>query len=168
MPEPITKERLLADLRAERAAWDALLARVPAGRLTEPGAAGAWSVKDIAAHLTYYEKWLADRLHEQLRGESYTPTELDFMGEGRNALIYEQFRDTPPDDILAASRRAFDRLVAGVEAHHEAFLVEPQQFAGAPFPVTVGNLLRSEVIDHYGVHARDVATWLASTAISGE
>ncbi|HEX5692552.1 MAG TPA: maleylpyruvate isomerase N-terminal domain-containing protein, partial [Roseiflexaceae bacterium] len=74
MEESMTKAKLLETLRRERAEWDALVAQVPRDRMTIPGVAGHWSVKDVIAHLTYYERWLADRLHEQLRGESYMPT----------------------------------------------------------------------------------------------
>jgi len=76
MDNPMTKTTLLETLRSKQAEWQALLAEVPADHMTEPGVAGEWSVKDIIAHLTYYERWIADRLHEQLRGEAYVPTEI--------------------------------------------------------------------------------------------
>src|SRR3712207_2783768 len=163
MDNQMTKTRLLETLRAKRAEWDAVLADVPADRMTEPGVAGEWSVKDIIAHLTYYERWIADRLREQLRGESYVPTALDAMSDdARNDVIYQQNRNRPVADVLAESRQAFQDLLDGVEAHAEAFLIEPQQFEGAPQPITIWHLLRGDVYDHYGQHIPSIKHWLAA------
>lgn len=158
----MTKARLLEILRSKRAEWDALIAEVPSDRMTEAGVAGAWSVKDIIAHLTYYERWFADRLHEQLRGETYLPTELDMMGEARNDVVYERVKDRPLADILAESRQAFEKLIAGVEAQPEKFLIEPQRFEGAPGPVRVWEMLQGDVYEHYAMHISSIKNWLAS------
>jgi uncharacterized damage-inducible protein DinB len=166
MNEPMTKAMLLETLRARRAEWDAALAEVPIERMTEPGVAGAWSVKDIVAHLTYYERWFADRLQEQLRGDPYIPTALDFMGDARNDVLYEQNRERPLDEVLADSRATFQRLLAGVEAHSEAFLTTPQHFEGAPGPVLIWQMLRGDVYDHYPQHIPAIRHWLAARGAS--
>ena len=116
----------------------------------------------MIAHLTYYERWFADRLHEQLRGERYVPTQLDFMGEARNDLIFEQQRERPLAEVLADSRATFQRLVAGIEAHSEAFLLTPQQFEGAPGSVLIWQMLRGDVYDHYPQHMPAIRSWLAA------
>ncbi len=161
MEEPQTKAALLARLEAAWAEWDVVLAGVPEAWLTEPGVAGEWSVKDIIAHLTYYARWIGDRLHEQLHGETYLPTELDFMGDARNEVIYQQARDRSLADVLADERKAVQRLRAGIEAHSEAFLFEPQRFEGAPQPVVVWHILRGDVYEHYSEHSAAVRAWLA-------
>jgi hypothetical protein len=159
----MTKSTLLATLRAKRAEWEAVLAKVPAEEMTKPGVAGEWSVKDIVAHLSFFERWYADRLHEQLRGERYTPTEFDFMPfDQRNDLLFQQNRERPLPEILAESQEGFEQLMAGVEAQTEAFLIEPQQFEGLPEPVRVWEMLRGDVYDHYAQHLPSIEQWLAS------
>ena len=75
--------------------------------MTEPGVAGEWSVKDIVAHLNSFERWYADRLHEALRGEVYTPTEFDWLPfDERNERVFQQNRHRPLADVLAESRQA--------------------------------------------------------------
>lgn len=160
MEERMTKAELIGLLEERRAAWDALVARIPAERMVEPGVAGHWSVKDIIAHLTNYERWFADRLAERLRGETYTPTEEDTMGEARNDLLYERDKDLPLADVLEQSRRAFTDLIAGVRANDEAFLIEPQLMPGIPVPLTVWKMLRGDVYDHYPEHIPSVTAWL--------
>ena len=161
MDDRMSKPELLAMLRSKRAEWDALLAEVPPAQMVEPGVAGEWSVKDIVAHLTYHERWYADRLHESRRGETYLPTEMGCMDfDERNDRIFQQNRNRPLSDVLAESRQVFQRLVEAVQAHSEAFLIEPQRFEGAPGPVMVWKLLRGDVYDHYGQHAPSIKDWL--------
>jgi hypothetical protein len=161
MDDQMTKTKLLETLRAKRAEWDALLAEVPEARMAESGVAGEWSVKDIIAHLTHHERWFADRLHEALRGQTYIPTEMDWMDfDARNDRIFQQNRDRPLPDVLAESRQVFVRLIEGVQAHAEEFLIEPQRFEGAPEPVTIWKMLRGDVYDHYGQHAPSIRSWL--------
>lgn len=163
MTERITKAQLLENLQSGRAEWDAALAAVPEARMEEAGVAGHWSVKDLIAHLTHFEKWLADRLHENLHGEIYIPQPIDTMpDDARNAIIYEQNRHRPLADIQAESRKSFQRLMEGLRAHSEAFLVEPQQFEGVPFPVVIWHLLRGNIYDHYRQHIPDIQAWLAA------
>ena len=163
MDDQMTKTRLLATLRSKRAEWDALLAEVPPAEMAEPGVAGEWSVKDIIAHVTYHERWFADRLHENLRGETYVPTEMDRMEfDERNERIFQQNRNRSVSEVLAESQQVFQRLMAGVQAHSEEFLLEPQHFEGAPEPVTVWQLLRGDVYEHYGEHLPAIKNWLAA------
>lgn len=157
----MTKQELLDTLQARRAEWDAALASVPVELMSEPGVAGEWSVRDMVNHLTYYERWIADRLHEQLRGESYAPTELDMIGEARNDIVFERTRHLSPAEALAASRQAFQDLIDGVRAHSESFLTEPHAFEGAPVPVVVWRLLQGDVYDHYRLHIPSIERWLA-------
>jgi hypothetical protein len=63
--------------------------------------------------------------------------------------------------VLLDSQRQFQRLRAAVAAHDEAFLIQPQQFENVPEPITIWNMLRSEVYDHYEEHAPSISAWLA-------
>jgi hypothetical protein len=69
MNEPITKAYLLRELRVARAEWDALMDEVGPARMTEPGAAGDWSVKDVTAHLASYNRWFVLASEAHFRGE---------------------------------------------------------------------------------------------------
>lgn len=163
MAATTTKMELLALLKSRRNEFDAAVDAIPRSSMLEPGAAGHWSVKDIIAHLAHYEGWMADRLQEQLEGKSYTPTQLDMMHwEPRNTIIYEQNKSRTLDDVLKSSKDTFERLVAAVEAHDEAFLFEPKTFEGAPGPVIPAEMIRSEVYDHYPQHIPSLTAWAES------
>jgi uncharacterized damage-inducible protein DinB len=162
MDELMTKSKLLELLRSRRGEWDALIAQIPESQMAEPGVAGEWSIKDIMAHLAYHERWYADRLHEQLRGEQYVPNEIDAMSfEQRNPVLFQRFREKPLPEVLTESRRAFEDLLDGVQAHTEAFLVVAQQFDGMPEPMAIWMMLRGDVYDHYPQHIPSVKDWMA-------
>src|SRR5215472_4695713 len=52
MPPPPTREEALAVFDAARREHLDFLASIPRERMTEPGATGPWSVKDVIAHVT--------------------------------------------------------------------------------------------------------------------
>ena len=55
MDTPITKKKFLSTLHNERANWEVLLAKVDTSRITQPGVAGEWSLKDVIAHVAVYK-----------------------------------------------------------------------------------------------------------------
>ena len=59
MKAPMSKAELIQAIQTARTEWDTLIARVPGHRLSESVAPGAWSIKDIIAHITEYDRWLA-------------------------------------------------------------------------------------------------------------
>ena len=54
----MTKSKLLELLHSNRAALDDAINLVPKYRMTEPLSPGESSIKDIIAHITYYERWI--------------------------------------------------------------------------------------------------------------
>src|SRR5947208_570263 len=69
MGAQISKASILHELRAARAEWDALMVEVGEGRMTKPGAAGDWSVKDVVAHLSSYSRWFVNASEAHFRGQ---------------------------------------------------------------------------------------------------
>jgi len=128
MEQEISKASLLHELRAARAEWEALLAEVGQSRMTELGAAGDWSVKDVMAHLTSYSRWFVNASEAHFRGELPPPDGTEGMDfEQRNLFWHQQGRDLPLAEVQAESQRVFGRLLEVVEAHSEEFLTQPQQ-----------------------------------------
>lgn len=150
----MTKAGIMNLLAVKRAELDEALDSVPRERLTLPGAAGLWSVKDIMAHLAYHERWMTDRLDEVRRGVVYRLSEVDSMDPNmRNFIEYQQFRDLPLEQVQVEAHSAYQDLVATLRAYDdERALFAPRRFKGARQTTTLHDLLRRVVIDHYGEH----------------
>jgi hypothetical protein len=159
--QPATKAAILANLRSARAEWDTLIAQVDDARVTEPGMAGYWSVKDIVAHLTAVDRWYVNALLAQARGEPVPALDEQVMElEERNRRHYEQNRQRPLGEVLPESRQVIDHLVAQMEAQPEEFITQPQAFLGLPHAVLVGQSVKDACADHYRRHMPDVRAWL--------
>lgn len=128
----MTKSALLADLHSEQEQWEALLAQIGVARMDQGGVSGAWSMKDIVAHLTGWRRRTVARLQAALRGEAEPsppwPTHLQTDDE-INAWLYQTNRDRSVGEVLSDSRQVFDQLVAAIEAFEESELLDPEHFA---------------------------------------
>lgn len=161
-------------IRADRAAWEALVASVPAERMTEPGAIGHWSVKDAIAHITVYERWTIDWIEPALRGDppnwEYPAGDVSIGIDGQNAHYYEQNRDRELDDIQSESARTFEHLLTVIEQVPEAaFSILIGEYAppvGAHYrsEATVYEAIDGNTAAHYREHTKDVQRWLGDPA----
>src|SRR6266545_8341315 len=109
----MTKAALLDAMAAGRAGWDDLLVAVGSSRMDQARVVGAWSVRDVVAHVAAYERWVAAMLLADLRGRPATPRELydrddapppDLDGPDPdharyNAWVVEHARTRPLDEV---------------------------------------------------------------------
>src|SRR5262249_31790828 len=117
---PMTGPRLMGILQAERAQWSALLARVGAARMELPGVEGEWSLKQLVAHLTWYERVIVDGARQVLGGAgAYERPREGLYGltmEERNARIAQESLSRPLDEVLVEAEQGFGPLTAVVRA----------------------------------------------------
>ena len=55
-------ENFLNEVQTATREWDALLTQISPERMTLPGAAGEWSIKDIAVHVSWVENEMVGML----------------------------------------------------------------------------------------------------------
>jgi len=170
---PNTKAALLDTMRAERAQWDALLARGDAARMTEPALPDGWSLKDLIAHVSAYEQWTADQLRAAARGEREMvvragdpPADQPYDMDANNAHIYAANRDRPLAEVLAEAPVAFQALIDAVEASPEDLLTEPDRVAWTRGGSLL-DIVPEQCYDHYAQHAADVESFLGTPATGG-
>src|SRR4030066_322754 len=98
MEDPTTKSELVQAISTARKEWDTLIAQIPHHRLSESPAPGQWSIKDIIAHVTEYDRWLALGLAMRLQ----KPPQIwldDISLDQFNAVLHQQIAGRNPDDI---------------------------------------------------------------------
>ncbi len=165
MDNRLTTAQLLEVMRTTRANWEALLAEVGEARLTEPGVEGDWSLKDIIAHITYYEAWTADDVSAIRRGEPLLQSEYKGLSiDERNALIYERNRAKPLAEVLQKSQSAFQRSTAAVEGLRDEDLYDPEFTRASGADWTVFDLVEGDTFGHYNEHMMSVRAWLDRVA----
>ena len=166
MNDPTSKAELLLAMKSARNEWDSLIAQIPHQRLSEPLASGTWSIKDVIAHVTEYDRWLA--LGLALRLQKPPKIWLDDISlDEFNAVLHEQIADRNLDDILLDSKQVFQDLIHEVEAHSEAYLFGTQRVEGVPDEVTPYQILKSKSYGHYLDHIPAIRAWLAALTQDG-
>ena len=158
MAPQMTKAKLLEFMRTERAAWDALLAEVGEERMLEAGVDGAWSVKDIVSHVTYWEQDTLRVLEVVARGETPEFSEQDEM-DALNARAVARNQHHAPSAVIADSQRVHQALLAMVETFPEADLIDPNRFEWLP-DWTLWQVIAGESYWHYRQHVPTIRAWL--------
>ncbi len=161
MNDPTSKSELLQVMHTARNAWDALIAQVPHLQMSESVGSGSWSIKDIIAHVTEYDRWLGLGLALRLQ----KPPQIwldDISLDEFNAVLHQQIAGRNPDDILLDSNRVFQDLISEVEAHSEAYLFGTHRVEGVSYDVIPFQLLKSESYGHYNDHIPAIRAWLSS------
>jgi uncharacterized damage-inducible protein DinB len=157
MDERMDKAQFLDSLRAERGRWEAALARVSEGHMARPGVVGDWSVKDLVAHVTWYERETLELLRRRAVPWS-GPWSLS--GDERNRAIFAQHRDWPWGEVVAEARDVYRQLLAALEALPEEDFHDPRRFQGMPEDWLPWRLFAGNTSDHYRHHLPAVQAWL--------
>jgi glutamate/tyrosine decarboxylase-like PLP-dependent enzyme len=146
----------MREMRDAREEWERSLAPVEPERLAEPGVSGEWSVKDIVAHVTWFEREMLGVLRARaLRGSELWNRPQD----ERNAVIFEENRQRRADDVLAESRRVYADLLSLLEGLADEDLVDAGSFRAMPADWVPWQVLAGNTFDHYRHHAAAIRAW---------
>jgi hypothetical protein len=163
MTEQLTVKQLVAAMHAARSDWDALLAEVGQARWEQPGVAGDWSIKDIIAHITYFENWATEVTGAIERGEPLPTSPYKGMEiDQENALIYQRYHARPLAEVVHESQAAFLRSLDVVQRLHDEDLYSLEFTRPAGVDWIVFDLLEGDTFEHYREHTLSVRAWLAA------
>ena len=162
-----SKGEILTAIERERAEWETALAAVGEPRMTEPDAFGAWSFKDLVAHLNGWQARKLARLEAAAgnRPEPADPSPAD-LGDDTdaiNAWIDEHNRDRLLADVIEESREHFARLAEVVQLLPEAALADPRRFAWLEGVALGPAIVDGGWFEHWHEeHEPAVRAWLAA------
>ncbi len=159
-PTRMDKATFLAALRRERAAWEALLAEVGAlgeARMTQPGVSGEWSIKDIVAHVTWYEREMVGLLRTHALAGSPL---WELPHDQRNIALFDELRGKPLASVQAEARQTFAELLALVEGLTEADLHDASRYRDMPPDWIPWEVLADNSYTHYPQHTPAIRAWL--------
>jgi hypothetical protein len=152
------KNTFINTLKQSRAEWEALLAQVDEEWMLQPGAAGKWSVKDVIAHVTWYEREMIPlmRMHTLAGSELW-----ELSNEERNEIVYQQNRDRPLQEILHEGQQAYAALLEAAQALSDADLNDPHRFKQMPEDWVPWQIFAGNSFEHYQDHVASLRQWLA-------
>jgi len=141
-------------LKRIEARWQELLAAyagLSAAEMTEPGVIGAWSLKDIIAHVTVWEEEALTHLPAILAGKKPPRYSVTHGGiNAFNARMTERNRDLALAEVLRRRDDSHRRLLAFIEPVPEAECAGDTRFR---------RRLRLDTYGHYAVHTKAIRKW---------
>jgi len=119
--------------------------------LMEPGVTGAWSVRDIIAHVTWWEEEALTHLPLILEGRKPPRYSVTHGGiDAFNARMTERKRDLPFSEVLRQQDDTHRRLIDFIRNSPE------DQFLGE---TRFRHRLRLDTYSHYPKHAQAIRKW---------
>ena len=157
--EMFNKPSLLEFIRNEHNLLELTLARLTHTQMLLPGVEGEWSVKDILAHISTWERCMIEWTGSLLRGEkpaTPVPWDVDRM----NSETYAQIREKPLADVLEEFHRSYWDSLALVESLGEEQL---QTNYSDTWPMgLLWTGIAANMNLHYKEHREHIQDWLAS------
>ncbi len=163
------KSDLVNWLQTERQQWEALLEQVRLDRMEQPGVNGQWSMKDLAAHMTAWNRRLAAYMQAASRGEPEPPPPWPAHlqdGDDINAWIFEANHGRPARDVLAEARQTLEQILTVVASLPDDTPIEADHDSSgkAYYRVRIGGVRfpPGEFFEHFhDDHEANVRAWLA-------
>jgi len=157
--EKMTKSQLLESIREEHSLLEMTLARLTHDQMLLPGVEGVWSIKDVLAHISAWERRMISWTGSHLRGEEPAvplPWDVDRM----NAETYAQVKDKPLADVLEEFRESYWDSLSLAESISEEQYQTNYADTWPMGPLWTG--IAANMNWHYKEHRMDIQKWLAS------
>lgn len=142
---------LLNNIRAGRDLITAAIARFPKDQLAEQALPNGWSVKDLLAHLGWWEMRVADIYGALSRGGTPRVVIASDEVDKVNARVIEEYRQRPLDEVNAFETQAYRLIITIAETAPDTDL-----FNGHRFAWTAGQAFYNWIVwntyEHYEEH----------------
>ena len=148
----MNKAELLINIRSGRAQLESALAQFSDEQLLAPNLHGGWSIKDLIAHIGFWEQRTAIQFSTLLR--DVEPPDENITLDELNAQVYAQNQHKPLAEVRREEQSAYEQLFLLVENALDDDLFNPRRFAwtdGKLFAEWVEN----NTYGHYEQHQAD-------------
>jgi hypothetical protein len=163
MADTISKAELLNLVQTERADLETGLGGLTEEQMVQSGVEGEWSIKDILAHLAFWERRMLYLIETAARGEH--PQSLGDEGEDGDARIdrvnQENFvanQDRSLSEVLADYQHTFQLVLELLGTLSDEDLSESgriSQMLGG----SVTELIAGDTYEHYQEHGKTIRVW---------
>ncbi|HWM89437.1 MAG TPA: DinB family protein [Thermoanaerobaculia bacterium] len=145
------RQQLLKRLDKAWVAFKASYAGLPEEQLMEPGVTGAWSIRDIIAHVTTWEEEALEHLPSILEGRRPPRYSVKYGGiDAFNALMTKRKEGLSLSEVLRQLDDTHQRLIDLIESAPEDQLLRETRFR---------RRLRFDTYGHYPKHGEAIRRW---------
>jgi DinB superfamily len=149
----MNSQQVLKRLDSAWAAFEESYAGLSESQLLIPGVTGRWSVRDIIAHVTWWEEEALKHLPLIREGGRPPRYSVTYGGiDAFNALMTEQRRNLSLAEVLRQHDEVHERLVEYVRNAPEELFARETRFR---------RRLRLDTYGHYPLHAKAIREWRA-------
>jgi hypothetical protein len=161
MTDPSSKAELIEAMVSARGRFDSLVNQIPRSKMALSEASGKWSIKDVVAHITSYDRWLGLTL--ALRCQK--PPDIwieDLPLDEFNRRLFDENKGLLLDQVLQESREVWSEILVGTRARSETYLFTEQSVQGVPYTFKPCEILKSESYGHYLDHVPALLAWIGT------
>ena len=152
----MTRQQLLNKLEQAWAMFKTSYAGLSDEQLLEPGVTGDWPVRDILAHVSWWEEEALKHLPHILQGGRPQRYSVLYGGiDAFNAQMTEQKRGLSLSEVSMQLDETHLRLVEYLQSVPEEQLNSDTRFR---------RRLRSDTYGHYPIHTRAIREWRERSA----
>jgi uncharacterized protein (TIGR03083 family) len=153
--EVITKAKLIQKIEVSRMWLEEVLGQVDPSQMTQPGVVGDWSVKDIVAHLTAWERMMVAWLADYPKGVPVERPTSDAEFDEWNERIYLENKVKPLEEVLREFESTHEMTLQALHDTPEEVLFETGRYSyrgGLPlWQMVAGNTWW-----HYSEHGEEI------------
>lgn len=151
----MTRDELLRQMKTERERLWSAIGGLDGDALALPGANGEWAVRDILAHMAFWEEHASQRLRLIAQGRAegihyYGSEEIDDI----NAQVFAERRPWTVAEAEQALRLARQHLLEDLAA------LTDDQFGSSPAGIPVLAWLAADTFEHDQEHLPQIRAWL--------
>jgi uncharacterized damage-inducible protein DinB len=154
MSTPSRKAQMIEQVRAAHEPLEAQLAALGESQMMQPGVNGEWSVKDLLAHITWWEEHLLRRLRtgrDDLFFEGVNPRAAT---DRANAEVFAANQSRLLADVQAEFHASYQEVLSALESIPEGELASEEMY----------QVVGSDTFQHYPEHSEAIRAWVASGA----
>ena len=153
----MNRAELLERMRTGRAQLDSALAALTDDQMTATSLPNQWSVKDVLAHLGWWERRVVDIYQSLLQSDKLDAEAEDLPIDEQNARVFAANHQRPLAEVRREEEEAYRDILAVAETAPEADLFDSQRFAEAEGRAFY-EWIRSNTYEHYEEHLRDFSS----------
>ncbi|MHA2404649.1 MAG: hypothetical protein ACXADH_16740, partial [Candidatus Kariarchaeaceae archaeon] len=134
-----------------RTALSTTILKLQAQNMMEARVDSTWRVKDVVAHINWYDEQTVIMLSTKaMEGSHYWNIPM----HQRNDIIFEDFKDTSTHAIIQQYEKQSTQLERGMTELSEQEFLNAENFKSMPSDFTPWEILNSNLQNHYSNHLK--------------